>query len=76
MPVDVKLIYRDRIIRAVTNVRPAIAVKEADVPALDRICQVLVDVEEAKTLLCGAGHGFPSQSLPDLVRAALGIEVS
>jgi hypothetical protein len=74
MPVDLKLIHRDRIIRAVTNVRPAIAVKEADLTALDRICQTLVDVEEAKQLLCAAGYGFPSQALPDLVRALLGIE--
>lgn len=73
MPVNVKLIHRDRVIRAVTSVRPAVAVKEVDVAALDRICQSLVDVDEAKQMLCAAGCGFPSQSLPDLVRAALGI---
>jgi hypothetical protein len=74
MPIDMKLVQRDRVIRAVTSIRPAIAVKEADVVALDRICQSLVDVEEAKQMLCAAGHGFPSQTLPDLVRVALGIK--
>jgi hypothetical protein len=65
---DVNLIYRDRIIRAVVGTRPAILAKEADTTALDRICQSLVDAEEAKQLLCAKGYGFPSQSLADLVR--------
>jgi hypothetical protein len=70
---DVKLIHRDRIIRAVTGMRPAALAKEADVAALDRICICLLDAEEAKQLLCAAGYGMPAQSLPDLVRAALNL---
>lgn len=66
------LIYRDRIVRAVVGTRPAILAKEADTAALDRICHGLADAEEAKALLCARGYGFPSQSLVDLVRAALG----
>jgi hypothetical protein len=66
---DLILIYRDRIMRAVVGTRPAILAKEADTTALDRICQGLVDAEEAKKLLCAKGYGFPSQSLADLVRA-------
>jgi len=63
------LIYRDRIVRAVVGTRPAILAKEADTAALDRICQGLVDAEEAKALLCAKGYGSPSQKMADLVRA-------
>jgi len=66
---DLILIYRDRIVRAVLGMRPAILAKEVDTTALDRICRGLADAEEAKQLLCAKGYGFPSQSLPDLVRA-------
>ena len=65
---NILLIYRDRIMRAVVGTRPAILAKEADTAALDRICQGLADAEEAKQLLCAKGYGFPSQSLADLVR--------
>ncbi|MDN4052891.1 hypothetical protein QPK32_07365 [Massilia sp. YIM B02763] len=65
---NILLIYRDRIMRAVVGTRPAIMAKEADTAALDRICQGLADGEEAKQLLCAKGYGFPSQSLADLVR--------
>ena len=65
---NILLIYRDRIMRAVVGTRPAIMAKEADAAAIDRICHTLADHEEAKQLLCAKGYGFPSQSLPDLVR--------
>jgi hypothetical protein len=71
LDVDVKLIYRDRIVRAVLGTRPAIMAREADTTALDRICKRLVDAEEAAQLLCANGHGLPGDSLLDLVRAAL-----
>jgi len=71
---DLRTIYRHQMIRAVLGTRPAIIAKEADTAALDRICQRLVDAEEATNLLCANGCGIPSQSLPDLVRAALGIK--
>lgn len=66
---DVILIYRDRIVRAVLGMRPAILAKEADTAALDRMCHRLADAEEAIQLLCAKGYGVPSQSLVDLVRA-------
>jgi hypothetical protein len=70
---DVMLIYRDRIIRAVMGTRSAVLAKEVDTAALDRIYQSLVDAEEAKTLLGAKGWGWPSQTLADLVRTALGV---
>lgn len=68
---DRVLIYRDRIIRVVLGTRPAILAKEADETALTRICASLVDIEDAKQLMCAQGHGLPSQSLTDMVRAML-----
>lgn len=65
---NILLIYRDRIMRAVVGTRPAILAKEADAAAIDRLCMGLAEAEEAKQLLCAKGYGFPSQSLPDLVR--------
>lgn len=65
---NVLLIYRDRIMRAVVGTRPAILAKAADTAAIDRLCMGLAEAEEAKQLLCAKGYGFPSQSLPDLVR--------
>ena len=62
------LIYRNRLIRAVTGMRPAALASITDVVAVDVFCQAMVDVEEAKTLLCAKGYGMPAQSLVDLVR--------
>jgi hypothetical protein len=71
---DAHLIYRDQMVRAVLGTRPAVLATEADTAALARFAQRLADAEEAIQLLCANGYGIPSQSLPDLVRAALGIE--
>jgi hypothetical protein len=71
---DVSLIYRDRIVRAVTGTRPAALANAVDTTALDRFCQTLADAEDAKQLLCAKGFGVPSQSLLELVRAALGVK--
>jgi hypothetical protein len=65
---DVNLIYRDRMVLAVTGARPAVSAKTADTAALDRLCYALADAEEAKRVLCAKGYGLPSQSLADLVR--------
>jgi hypothetical protein len=65
---SLKLIYRDQMIRAVVGTKPAVMAKEADITALDRFCQRLVDAEEAIGLLVAKGYGIPSQSLADLVR--------
>lgn len=66
---NVHLIYRDRIVRAVTGTRPAALATVLDTTALDRFCMGLADAEEAKQLLCAKGYGSPDQSLVDLVRA-------
>jgi uncharacterized protein YfaT (DUF1175 family) len=71
---DVNLIYRDQMVRAVLGTGPAILAKEADIAALARFAQRLADAEETIQLLCANGYGIPSQSLPDLVRGALGIK--
>jgi hypothetical protein len=71
---DLNLIYRDQMVRAVLGGGPAVLAKEADTAALARFAQRLADAEEAIKLLCSNGCGIPSQSLPDLVRTALGIE--
>lgn len=66
---NITLIYRDQIVRAVLGEGPAVLAKAANMAALDRFCQGLADAEEAKQLLCAKGYGIPSQSLADLVRA-------
>ena len=66
---DLHTIYRHQLIRAVLGTRPAILAKEADTAALDRMCQRLVDAEEASSLLCAKGYGHPSQSLADMIKA-------
>jgi len=68
---EINLMHRDLVVRSVIGTRPAILAKEADVAALDRICQRLTDAEEAIKLLCANGYGLPSRSLPDMVRACL-----
>jgi len=73
MPDD-RLIYRDQMMRAVLGTRPVILVKEADTTVLDRFAQRLADADEAIRLLRANGCGTRAQSLPDMVRMALGIE--
>ena len=66
---DVNLIYRDRMVRAVTGTRPAALATVADTRALDRLSTALADAEDAKQLLCAKGYGVPTQSLTELVRS-------
>ena len=68
---EINLMHRDLVVRSVVGTRPAILAKEADVAALDRICQRLTDAEEAIKLLCANGYGLPSRSLPDMVRVLI-----
>jgi hypothetical protein len=75
MPIlNLNLVYRDQMVRAVLGDRPAVLAKEADTAALARFAQRLADAEEAIQLLCANGCGVPAQALPELVRAALGIK--
>lgn len=61
-------IYRDEIMRATVGVRPAMLAQPVDAVALDRICQRLVDDEEAASILLHKGWAKPGQSLADVVR--------
>ncbi len=72
--VNLNLVYRDQMVRAVMGAGPALQAKEADTAALARFAQRLADAEEAIQLLCANGYGIPAQPLPELVRAALNIK--
>jgi len=71
---DLNLKHRDEMVRAVVGPGPVVLAKESNTVTLARLSQRLADAEEATRLLCANGYGLPSQSLPDLVRAALGIK--
>jgi hypothetical protein len=73
-PSHVKDIIRHQVIRAVTGEHPATLAKEADPVALNCLCYRLADAAEAARLLCANGHGWPAQSLTDMVRTVLGIQ--
>jgi hypothetical protein len=47
--------------------------EEADPVALNCLVHRLADASEAARLLCANGHGWPAQSLTDMVRALLGL---
>jgi len=61
-------IYRDHIIRTVFGKRPAMAFKEFDTDALNRLCERLADAEDAKRIMRNKGYGQPWESLVDLAR--------
>jgi hypothetical protein len=66
-------VYQHQVIRSVTGAHPVMLEKIADPVALDCLCHRLADADEARQLLCAAGHGWPSQSLADFVRTVLKI---
>jgi hypothetical protein len=74
--VNLNLVYRDQMVRAVMGDRPAVLAKEVDTVALARFAQRLADAEEAIQLLCANGYGIPAQPLPELVRAALNLKAA
>ena len=71
---DTNIVYRHQIIRAVTGTHPAMLVREADPVALDCLCRRLDDAEQVAQLLVANGHGLPSQSLSEMVRALLALK--
>jgi hypothetical protein len=71
---DLLLIHRDQMRRAALGTRPVILAKEADMSTLDRFALRLAEAEEAIQLLRENGYGTPAQTLPEMVRTALGIK--
>lgn len=65
---DIALIYRDQLVRAVIGTRPAMQAKEADPRALSRLCDRLVESEEALELARAAGYGQRGESIADVVK--------
>lgn len=70
---DLPLIYRDQMLRAALGTRPVILAEGADTTVLDRLACRLAEAEEAIQLLRANGYGTSAQTLPDMVRAVLGL---
>lgn len=71
---DLHTIFSYQITRAVAGRHATRLAGDIDVAALDRFVQRLVDADEAINLLLDHGAGPVGESLPDLVRTALGIK--
>lgn len=65
---DLKLVYRDQIIRYVLGTRPAVLATEADTTGLERICQRLAESEMACELLRAKGYGARGVSIVDMIK--------
>jgi hypothetical protein len=74
--INLALVYRDQMIRAVLGTGPAILAREANTTALDRMAARLVDAEEAIAQLRAKGYGERGQTLVEVVRAMPAAPVS
>ena len=64
--IDLAMVYRDQIVRAVLGSGPAILAKEANTTALDRMAARLADAEEALEQLRAKGYGSRGQTLTEV----------
>jgi hypothetical protein len=71
---DIHTVYEHQLIRVVTGAHPAMLAKVADPVGLACMARRLADAEGVAQLLVANGHGLPSQTLSEMVRALLKID--
>lgn len=66
-------VYRDGLIRAMVDDRPAMLYRVHQPTVLADYCELLADACEAKRLLRANGHGQPGMSVLELVQLLLAL---
>lgn len=66
---DLRMVYRDQMMRGAIGTRPAILAKEADTALLDNLAQRLAEAEMGMELMRAKGYGARGTGLLEMIKA-------